>query len=104
MLAEPPPGSSSSPEADRTESRPVVATGGDIIPAGQRNATFTSLAGTMRRAGSSEQAILEALKVTNQNRSEQPLDERELEQIAEASPATRLSSPTAVSPGGSSRR
>ena len=73
---------SSSPEADRTESRPVVATGGDIIPAGQRNATFTSLAGTMRRAGSSEQAILEALKVTNQNRSEQPLDERELEQIA----------------------
>jgi hypothetical protein len=54
----------------------------DVIPQGQRDATLTSLAGTMRRRGMSADAIFAALKVTNEKRCQPPLAEREVEKIA----------------------
>ncbi len=53
----------------------------DRIPEGQRNATLTSLAGTMRRRGASEPAILAALMAENARRCDSPLPEREVAQI-----------------------
>jgi len=54
---------------------------GEPIPEGQRNTTLTSLAGSMRRVGFSEAAILEALLEENQ-RCLPPLSEHEIDQIA----------------------
>jgi putative DNA primase/helicase len=51
------------------------------IPEGQRNATLASLAGSMRRRGSSEQAIRAALEVEN-GRCSPPLPADELDAIA----------------------
>jgi primase-like protein/bifunctional DNA primase/polymerase-like protein len=51
------------------------------IPAGRRNAVLTSLAGSMRRRGSSEEAILAALRVENR-RCDPPLEDSELVKIA----------------------
>jgi hypothetical protein len=62
-------------------SRPVPAVGG-IIPAGARNTTLTSLAGTMRHRGMGEEEILAALRVTNGTRCQPPLDPAEVEDIA----------------------
>ncbi len=53
----------------------------DRIPVGKRNITLTSLAGTMRRRGMSEAAILAALMEENA-RCDPPLPEREVAQIA----------------------
>lgn len=53
----------------------------DVIPAGQRNASFASLAGSMRRRGASREAILAALEVENQ-RCEERLPSEELRDIA----------------------
>lgn len=55
---------------------------GERIPAGARNKTLASLAGTMRRRGASEREILAAIKVANEERCQPPLDEDELEEIA----------------------
>ncbi len=55
---------------------------GEVIPSGQRNAGLASLAGTMRRRGMDEAAILAALKVTNRERCKPPLAERDVERIA----------------------
>jgi hypothetical protein len=52
-----------------------------LIPAGQRNDALASLAGTMRRRGMSEAAILAALREENR-RCEPPLDDDELARIA----------------------
>lgn len=52
------------------------------IPENERNATLTSLAGTMRRRGFDEAAISAALIVTNRDRCRPPLDEREVRTIA----------------------
>lgn len=57
---------------------------GDRIPAGERNRTLASLAGTMRRRGMSEPAIAEALLVENASRCEPPLGEDEVRRIAES--------------------
>lgn len=54
---------------------------GAIIPIGQRDNTLTSLAGTMRRRGMSEGAILAALREENQ-RCEPPLPDTDLVRIA----------------------
>ena len=52
------------------------------IPVSSRNATLTSIAGTMRRRGMSAQAIAAALQAENEQRCEEPLDEDEIERIA----------------------
>jgi hypothetical protein len=53
-----------------------------IIPEGRRNSELASLAGTMRRRGMDETAILAALKVTNGERCRPPLADAEVERIA----------------------
>lgn len=57
---------------------------GQPIPEGQRNATLASLAGTMRRRGLSEEAILAALSIENKQRCSPPLPEAEIEVIAKS--------------------
>lgn len=71
------------------------------IPAGERNNTLTSLAGTMRHRGFGETAILEALTAENSERCDPPLSDDEVARIAAsvvryppAAPA--VPSPTAV--------
>ena len=55
---------------------------GALIPEGQRNATLTSLAGTMRRRGMTAGEIDAALTVVNSNRSTPPLSREEVRRIA----------------------
>lgn len=66
--------------------RIVTATGAqplpEVIPEGQRNAILVSMAGSMRRRGASESAILAALQVENKDRCRPPLELRDLEGIA----------------------
>src|SRR5215207_4109945 len=52
------------------------------IPSGQRNSALTRLAGTMRRPGMSEAAILAALLEENERRCKPPLPRAEVEKIA----------------------
>jgi len=52
------------------------------IGRGTRNALLTSLAGTMRRRGATEDAILAALLIENNQKCDPPLPKREIEQIA----------------------
>jgi putative DNA primase/helicase len=59
---------------------PMAPTTG-AIPAGERNSTLTSLAGTMRRKGMSEAAILAALREEN-GRCTPPLEDKEVQTIA----------------------
>lgn len=54
---------------------------GDIIPAGARNETLTSLAGMMRRRGMGYEEILASLRVTNQTRCDPPLPDAEVQSI-----------------------
>jgi P4 family phage/plasmid primase-like protien len=56
----------------------------DTIPAGQRNAQLTSIAGAMRRKGCDRDAILAALVSVNQRRCQTPLAHDELQAIAES--------------------
>jgi hypothetical protein len=55
---------------------------GGTIPQGERNTVLTSLAGTMRRPGFSEAAILAALMETNRERCSPPLSDAEVATIA----------------------
>jgi hypothetical protein len=55
---------------------------GECIPEGQRNTVLTSLAGTMRRRGMGEAAILAAL-LTENKRCRPPLSEDEVQKIAQ---------------------
>jgi len=55
---------------------------GGVIPQGERNETLASLAGSMRRRGMSESAILAALKDTNKERCQPPLPDAEVATIA----------------------
>ncbi|MEE8114925.1 MAG: bifunctional DNA primase/polymerase [Nitrososphaerales archaeon] len=52
------------------------------IPEGLRNTTLTSLAGSMRRRGMTEEGIKAALLEENSHRCYPPLDKREVERIA----------------------
>ncbi|MBI4391132.1 MAG: AAA family ATPase [candidate division NC10 bacterium] len=61
---------------------PRLTTVGQHIPEGQRNVTLTSYAGTMRRRGISERAILAALREENALRCEPPLAGEEVRSIA----------------------
>ena len=54
----------------------------EIIREGQRDELLTSLAGTMRRRGASEEAILAALREENERRCRPPLPDRQLRKIA----------------------
>lgn len=55
-----------------------------IISEGERDKLLTSLAGTMRRRGASEEAILEALRVENDTRVDPPLPDKDLRRIAKS--------------------
>ncbi|MCH7961968.1 MAG: primase C-terminal domain-containing protein, partial [Planctomycetes bacterium] len=55
---------------------------GDVIPDGQRNHVLTSLAGSMRHRGMSEDSIAAALLVENDARCDPPLPEDEVRGIA----------------------
>jgi len=68
---------------------------GEIIAEGERNATMTSLAGSMRRRSASEGAILAALEAENEARCQPPLEHGELVKIA-ASVARYAPGPTFV--------
>ena len=59
-----------------------VATGGNVIPAGHRNATLARLGGAMRRVGMSQEEILAALVRANLDRCSPPLMDREVQRIA----------------------
>lgn len=59
---------------------PVEAT----IAEGGRNQTLTSLGGTMRRRGMARDAILAALRAENEAKCSPPLDDEEVEQIADS--------------------
>jgi hypothetical protein len=54
------------------------------IVEGQRNATLTSLAGTMRRRGFGLEAILQALLAENDERCQPPLSAEEVERTAQS--------------------
>ncbi|HPD48662.1 MAG TPA: bifunctional DNA primase/polymerase [Anaerohalosphaeraceae bacterium] len=64
--------------------RGEIATEGEPIPEGQRNAELTSLAGAMRRKGCSADEINAALIAVNKNRCRPPLGFHELQQIADS--------------------
>jgi len=59
------------------EGRSIVAG----IKEGSRNSTLTSLAGTMRARGMTEEGIYTALLAENNARSNPPLDEAEVKKI-----------------------
>ena len=59
-----------------------AATGGNVIPAGHRNATLARLGGAMRRVGMSQEEILAALVRANLDRCSPPLKDREVQRIA----------------------
>jgi putative DNA primase/helicase len=54
----------------------------EIIVEGERDELLTSLAGSARRRGASEEAILALLRVTNDERCQPPLGDRDLAKIA----------------------
>lgn len=68
------------------------------IPDGQRNMTLTSLAGSMRRRGMSEDAIYSALSVENEQRCNPPLPESVVRTIAHSVARYAPEDPTFVYP------
>ncbi len=60
------------------------SSGHDRIPEGQRNSVLTSLAGSMRRRGMSQEAIYAALCIVNRERCEPPLLDDEVHDIAQS--------------------
>lgn len=70
---------------------------GAPIPSGSRNPTLASLAGTMRRVGMTEAAILAALVAENAARCTPPLDAAEVAKIAR-SIATYPAAPRLAAP------
>jgi putative DNA primase/helicase len=68
------------------------------IAAGQRNNTLASLAGTMRKRGMSQAAILAALQEHNRECCDPPLPEREVRAIAESVGRYPISASTTGTP------
>ena len=64
------------------DSRAVAAGSEGVVSEGQRNGTLTSLAGTMRRRGMSEAAIVGALIQQNIDKCDPPLPDDEVRDIA----------------------
>jgi putative DNA primase/helicase len=62
--------------------KPITTAADGFIHRGARNMTLTSLAGTMRDRGMTEEEITAALLVVNQNRCRPPLPEHEVRGIA----------------------
>lgn len=63
---------------------PTFVGNSSMVPEGSRNATLTSLAGTMRRRGMSVEAIFAALQEENAVRCQPPLDDDEVRRIADS--------------------
>jgi hypothetical protein len=72
------------PPVRRQPPSPPSATSGREICAGRRNATLTSLAGSMRRRGMTPTEIAQALCAVNRERCRPPLSEAEVREIAES--------------------
>jgi hypothetical protein len=66
------------------------------IPYGQRDDTLASLAGTMRRRGMSEDAILAALREENAAKCDPPLPEEDLRRIAHSVAGYRPAVPLGI--------
>lgn len=73
-------------ELIKKESTPErkAATVGKVIPNGRRVKTLISLAGTMRKRGMEEPAILAALEAMNQTQCETPLPDSKIRDIAKS--------------------
>lgn len=56
----------------------------EILPEGQRDDMLTSLAGSMRRRGASEESILAALRQENEDKCVPPLPDAQLRKIAKS--------------------
>lgn len=69
---------------DAKSASQVTVDRGGLIPEGQRNATLTSIAGTMQRRGISESAITAALLTENKERCDPPLADDEVLGIAKS--------------------
>jgi hypothetical protein len=85
--------------APRRRERVVVDEGGRI-PAGARDVTLTSLAGTMRARGMATAAIHAGLLVVNREQCDPPLPERQVAKIARSASAWELGGLPEVSAGG----
>jgi Primase C terminal 1 (PriCT-1) len=68
---------------------------------GSRNASLTSLAGTLRRKGLGFEEIYGTLLEVNQKRCDPPLDQREVEGIANYSSTEKFLSMTMATPNAS---
>jgi len=68
-------------ETEKLQSAPPLP---DRIDEGERDNLLTSLAGTMRRRGASELAILAALREENETRVSPPLPDKDLRRIAKS--------------------
>ena len=79
--------------SDKRDGHHIIEAIGEIIGEGQRNATLTSLAGTMRRRGASQTAILAALRAENTARCQPAIEDAEIQKIA-ASVARYAPGPT----------
>lgn len=71
------------PPVERPKRKPSATSTGKI-PEGRRNTHLTGQAGAMRRRDMSESAILAALLVENAERCDPPLDETEVQRIAQS--------------------
>jgi Primase C terminal 1 (PriCT-1)/D5 N terminal like len=69
---------------DDPKPKPERHSSANTILEGQRNATLTSLAGTMRRRGFGFEAIFQALLAENDERCQPPLPTEEVERIAQS--------------------
>lgn len=70
--------------AKLADARATPAALPDVIEAGERDAMLTSVAGSMRRRGASEAAILAALTVENSKRCDPPLPVSQIRKIAKS--------------------
>lgn len=68
-------------KANRDDTKPAPPLP-DMMGEGERDTLLTSLAGSMRRRGASEEAILAALREENATRCNPPLDDKQLKKIA----------------------
>ncbi len=79
-LADPPPWLSEVNKPDGGTAKAVPLP--EQIPKGQRETWLTSLAGSMRQRGASEETMLAAIRVENANRCEPPLPDQQVRKIA----------------------
>jgi hypothetical protein len=70
--------------SDKKRRISTISEVGDIIPEGERNVILTSIAGSMRRRGLTEEEIYAALEKVNINRCRPPLPDEEVRHIAKS--------------------